>query len=145
MPACRTLDCVSVLALTVDDADRRYRAIAGFDPDDPFSSRRHRRGSRLPRPTGRGSACRCGRAGSSAATPSPNAPSDATLDDIAALGVGAEADIDFAPFFAAGTLVYDGPWVAERDHAVGDFIRRRPDAVEPGPADHLHRGRGFRR
>ena len=37
VPACRTLDCVSVFALTVDDAWRGYAVMAGYDPGDPFS------------------------------------------------------------------------------------------------------------
>src|SRR5215510_4661651 len=40
VPACRTLDCVSVLALTVDDAFAALAAIAGFDNADPYSRRR---------------------------------------------------------------------------------------------------------
>src|SRR5262249_22914548 len=37
VPACRTLDCVSVLALTVDDAFAALAAIAGPDAADPYS------------------------------------------------------------------------------------------------------------
>ena len=37
VPACRSFDCVSVFALTVDDAYAVYAAIAGFDAADPFS------------------------------------------------------------------------------------------------------------
>jgi allophanate hydrolase len=54
----------------------------------------------------------------------------ASLDDIARLGV-ALREIDLSPFFAAGKLLYKGPWLAERYHAVGDFITRRPEAVYP--------------
>ena len=49
VPACRTLDTVSVFALTVDDAWTAFRAAAGFDADDPYSrtraGRRARRGA----------------------------------------------------------------------------------------------------
>ena len=37
VPACRTLDCVSVFSLTVDDAMTALRAMAGPDGADPFS------------------------------------------------------------------------------------------------------------
>src|SRR5437868_1878307 len=40
VPACRTLDCVSVFALTVDDAVAAVAAMAGPDGADPFSSKR---------------------------------------------------------------------------------------------------------
>src|SRR5207244_892713 len=40
VPACRTLDCVSVFALTVDDAFTALAAMAGPDPADPFSRAR---------------------------------------------------------------------------------------------------------
>src|SRR5258707_1168997 len=37
VPACRTLDCVSVFALTTDDAFAALMAIAGPDAADPYS------------------------------------------------------------------------------------------------------------
>ena len=37
VPACRTLDCVSVFALTVDDATLALAAMAGADAADPYS------------------------------------------------------------------------------------------------------------
>src|SRR5207302_5444809 len=37
VPACRTLDCVSVFSLTVDDGMAALRAMAGPDKADPFS------------------------------------------------------------------------------------------------------------
>jgi allophanate hydrolase len=130
VPACRTLDCVSVMALTVEDAVAVYRAIAGFDPADPYS-----RPLAPPEPV--------------AAWPEgirvgiPDAASrrfggdrlaerafQSSCDDLAALGATL-AEIDLAPFFAAGRLLYDGPWLAERYRAVGDFIARRPEAVHP--------------
>jgi len=40
-------------------------------------------------------------------------------------------EVDIAPFLAAGRLLYDGPWVAERYAAVGDFVTGRPQSVHP--------------
>ena len=37
VPACRSLDCVSVFALTVDDAEYIARIASGFDEQDPYS------------------------------------------------------------------------------------------------------------
>src|SRR5438094_3620 len=39
VPACRTLDCVSIFALTCDDAAQVAQIAAGFDAADPFSRR----------------------------------------------------------------------------------------------------------
>jgi allophanate hydrolase len=127
VPACRTLDCVSVFALSVEDAVSVYRTIAGFDAKDPFSR---------PMPVGQepATALRIGVPDAASRMFGGDALSgrafDAAVDDAAALGL-APVEVDLAPFFAAGTLVYDGPWVAERYHAVGDFIARRPAAVHP--------------
>jgi allophanate hydrolase len=130
VPACRTLDCVSVFSLTVADAVAAYRAMAGFDPDDPFSrrlpplrpSREPVHGIRVGVPdTGSrifggdrlaGQAC------------------DSTIATMATLGT-AQTECDLASFFAAGRLLYDGPWVAERYAAIGKFIARSPQSVHP--------------
>ena len=40
VPACRTLDCVSIFALTTDDAWTALAAMAGPDPADPYSRAR---------------------------------------------------------------------------------------------------------
>ncbi|MDP1907214.1 MAG: amidase family protein [Hyphomicrobium sp.] len=40
-------------------------------------------------------------------------------------------DIDLAPFFAVARLLYEGPWVAERRAAVGDFMDHQPTALHP--------------
>jgi allophanate hydrolase len=134
VPACRTLDCVSVFALSVGDAVAVYRVIAGFDPADLYSRE-------VPLPASIGEASSGLRVGV------PDAQSRefggdrlaerafaASLDGLATLGC-ALREIDLAPFFAAGRLVYGGPWVAERQHAVGDFIARRPEAVDPAVCD----------
>ena len=39
VPACRSLDCVSIFALTADDARDVLAVAKGFDPADPFSRR----------------------------------------------------------------------------------------------------------
>jgi allophanate hydrolase len=57
VPACRTLDCVSVFSLTVDDATRALSAMAGFDPADAYSRRRALAPTGPCRPP-RGLACR---------------------------------------------------------------------------------------
>jgi allophanate hydrolase len=129
VPACRTLDCVSVFALTVADAGAVCSMMAGFDPNDPFSRR-------LP-PAPPAKPVRRLRIGI------PDAPGrvfagddgarrafDRSIEAAGMLGT-ALIEVDLAPFFAAGRLLYEGPWIAERYCAVGDFIARHPHAVHP--------------
>lgn len=152
VPACRSLDCVSIFALTPSDAARVYAAAAAFDPDDSYS-----RVVTAPNVL----AARSG-AVSPPATPATSAacavepflgrpfwfgvPRAAQLEFfgdseyphlfdeavglLEALG-GRRVEIDFEPFLAAARLLYEGPWVAERYCAVGDFIERQPDSVHP--------------
>ena len=118
VPACRTLDCVSVFALTVADALRRPRPRSpGYDARDPFSrriaARRARR--RAARPAHRRSRIR--RAGASAATRSPSAPSRRALARSVRVAAS-DAAVDMQPLFEAAALLYDGPWLAERYAAI---------------------------
>jgi len=129
VPACRSLDCVSVFAHTTDDAWAVLEAIAGPDREDPFS-RTLRLGTLgavpphirigVPRPSDR---MFFGDARASAAF-------EAALRLVAGLGA-ALVDVDLAPFFETARLLYDGPWLAERATAVGEFIASHPDDVHP--------------
>jgi allophanate hydrolase len=132
VPACRSLDCVSIFALTSADAALVFENCRGFDCDDPFS--RHE-------PTGREAFRRPFRFAVPRAidleffgdgdAPALFAHSAAVLE---ALG-GARIDADLAPFRAAGELLYGGPWVAERLVAAGELLRRKPEALLPVTRD----------
>jgi allophanate hydrolase len=126
VPACRSLDCVSVFALTVEDAWAGFAAIAGEDARDPYS-----------RPVSLGTP------GAAAPLRRIGVPRLPELDDeagrvawaaactrLAALGVEV-VPLDLGDFHAVARLLYDGPWVAERAAAVGDFAARQPEAVHP--------------
>ena len=126
VPACQTLDCVSVFALTVADAWAAFAAMAGPDAEDPFSR---------PIPsTDIGAAAPVERIGLPRVA-------DLHLDDEAGRRAWAAAcgllhdhaweEVDLSPFFAAARLLYDGPWVAERAAAVGDFALAQPGDVHP--------------
>ena len=129
VPACRSLDCVSIFALTCDDAQRVFNAACGFDASDPYS-----------------------RPFTDAATPwlagsfrfgVPKSDQLEFLGDNAAnwlyqeatralesLG-GQRVEFDFAPFRAVADLLYSGPWVAERLAAIRPFFESSPEAVHP--------------
>ena len=128
VPACRSLDCVSVFALTSADAALVGELCAGFDRDDPFSrsepgaSGAYRSPFRFAVPP----AAQLEFFGDTEA-PALFAQSIATME---ALG-GTQIEADLTPFHAAGDLLYDGPWVAERLVAAGELLRRTPDALLP--------------
>jgi allophanate hydrolase len=144
VPACRTLDCVSVLAHTTDDCWAVLAAIAGFDADDPYSRRRplHAPGGPLGSPPG-----------SPLGTPStvrlgvpppdqriflgdPRAAADyaQALDRLTRLGA-AIVEIDMTPFYDTARLLYEGPWLAERYAAIRDFITASPQSLHPVTRD----------
>jgi allophanate hydrolase len=130
VPACRSLDCVSVFALTVEDAAAVADIARGFDPDDPGSlpeadRLRFQVAARPPR-------FRFG---------VPSRPALDFLGDgraaeaferavarLSALG-GQRVDIDFSAFQAAGGLLYEGPFVVERLEAAGRILMENPEAI----------------
>ncbi|QEL21629.1 allophanate hydrolase [Bosea sp. F3-2] len=129
VPACRTLDCVSVFALTVEDAWAVLEVMAGPDAADPFS-----RSLPLGRPGSAPPAIRIGVPGPAerdfAGDGLSEASYEAALDRAAALGAEI-VPLDFAPFYEAARLLYDGPWVAERWLAIRDLFERAPEAILP--------------
>jgi allophanate hydrolase len=129
VPACRTLDCVSVFALTCTDACQVLEIIAGHDEADPFSRR-----APLPWRTARmPTKFRFG-------VPHEdleyfgNAHYAALYEDaivrLRQLG-GVPVAVDLEPFREAAALLYGGPWVAERYAAVKGLIESDPDALLP--------------
>ncbi|MFL6022383.1 MAG: amidase family protein, partial [Marmoricola sp.] len=130
LPACESLDCVSVFAPTVADGSLVLATIAGFDPVDPVSRP-------LARPPARPSRVRPG--GLRLGVPETvgdwgdrgeHGAWHALLELLKDSGVDL-VPFDPAPLLEAGQLLYGGPWVAERMASVGDFVRSRPGAVHP--------------
>ena len=128
VPACRTLDCVSVFALTTDDAFAALTVLAGADLNDPYSR---------PLSPGRLGAMPNVRLG---VPPQgqrlffgDRRAADAYAGAIArfaALGANI-AEIDMEPFYETARLLYQGPWVAERYIAARDLIASAPEAMHP--------------
>jgi allophanate hydrolase len=138
VPACRSLDCVTVFAATVADGDLVRRVAQGFDAEDPFSRLAARRGL----PT---AAVRFGVLRAADREFYGDAACEALyLKAIAALEAAGwtAVEIDYAPFRDSAELLYGGPWVGERIAAVGDFAAAHPAAVEPTVRAILEGGRG---
>lgn len=128
VPACRELDCVSVFATTVDEAERVASVMAGVDPADPTS-----RAWPPDRPLAAGPAPRLAapRAANLASLgPAAQAAWQATVHRWTSLGATV-VEVDISDLVAAGALLYGGAFLASRYAAVGEFIDSHPDSVDP--------------
>jgi allophanate hydrolase len=129
VPACRTLDCVSVFGLTVDDAFAALETIAGHDKANPFSRARPLGAISTPPASFALGVPRKGQLlffGDQIAA----AAYDRALQRWSDLGARF-VEIDLEPFYETARLLYDGPWVAERYLVARDLIASAPDAVHP--------------
>ena len=132
VPACRTLDTISIFAGTVADADTAYRVMQVYDAKDSWSRS-------LPVPAQPGSVppglrigvpdTRSRRFGADALS---EAAFDATLGDLEGIRSGRKfASIDMSVLFDVANLLYSGPWIAERYHAIRGMIERNPASLHP--------------
>jgi allophanate hydrolase len=128
VPACRSLDCVSVLSLTCDDSGRVGRVLSKPDAADPYS-----RGATFPR-ADFPAAFRFGVPRRSQREFFGDGAWEKLLDEatkrLAEMG-GTAVEVDFDPFRKAGELLYSGPWVAERLQAIEPFFASHPDSILP--------------
>jgi allophanate hydrolase len=127
VPACRTLDCVSIFAASASDTQRVLRVAEGFDLHDDYSRTVERHAFST-------SAFRFG---------VPRADQlqffgdgeyarlfSISVDRLEKLG-GTRVEIDFEPFLESARLLYEGPWVAERYAAIAAFVERSPQSLHP--------------
>jgi allophanate hydrolase len=148
VPACRTLDTISIFATNVSDAFATFRVACAEDAEDAYS--KNILAGRL-----------------AAAPPSfkigvPDAASriffsdavqaknfEDNLKKLASLGADI-IELDFSPLYAVAEMLYEGAWVAERYTVVEDLIRNTPDALHPttakiiGAAENLSAADAFR-
>jgi allophanate hydrolase len=129
VPACRSLDCVSIFSLTADDAWCALKVIAGEDQDDAYSRK-----------------LALGEPGALPPHGVIGVPREAerhffgdknsevafaeSIELAGALGAKI-VELDFSHLLEAARLLYEGPWVAERMAAVGDFIAKHPGDILP--------------
>ena len=129
VPACRTLDCVSVFSLTVDDAVTALSAMAGPDPADPYSRDRPLAQLGAFPAHVRLGVPRSGQLiffGDKAA----EAAYGEALKRWAALGATL-VEFHLEPLYETARLLYEGPWVAERYLVIRDLLASSPDAIHP--------------
>ena len=147
VPACRSLDCVSIFALTVNDAGLVADVMAGFDADDAFSRRAPYAlpldGPALRRP---------GPIKRLAIPEHPHWFGDQQAEAAwnTAISQWRQQNLeliplDFSPMLELAALLYEGPWVAERHAAVDSFMASHGDDMNPVVKGHYQQGRGFQR
>ena len=136
VPACRTLDCISVLTHTVADARTVDGIVAGFDETDPYSRPLDNRSVGVAR----------------IGVPKPGQRSflgDALAERLygQALDVLSTTadlvDVDISPLQEAASLLYNGPWVAERTAAAQAVLDASPAALDPSVRTILEGGRAL--
>ena len=127
VPACRSLDCVSVLARTVGDAAAVLAAAVARDPTDPWS-RTPPRGTPVVPP----GPLRIGLPRPALLAALDPAAADAWRGATDSLGsLGTVVEVDLEPYVAAGDLLYGSAMIAERYDAVGEFLAAHPEGADP--------------
>ncbi|NPT33389.1 allophanate hydrolase [Paraburkholderia xenovorans] len=126
VPACRSLDTISVFAHDVDDAWRVLSEIACFDSRDGYSRKVPALGLLRAAPRV-GVPEQLEFYGDTAASQAFSSALD-TLTTHLHLST---QPIDFEPLQAVSALLYDGPWVAERRAALGTFFETHHEAIDP--------------
>ncbi|PZU20857.1 MAG: allophanate hydrolase [Shinella sp.] len=129
VPACRTLDTISIFALTVEDAFAVFSAAAGYDVADGYSRPFSPPFFETP---GAGFAIGVPDTASRLffGDDAQAASFEATLGLLEGLGHRV-VPLDFSPLYRIAALLYDGAWVAERYAAVESMIRNSPEALHP--------------
>jgi len=125
VPACRSLDCVSIFAKTTEDAAEVFDVAASFDENDPYSRRMDAAEKTVP-------------SNFRFAVPQSEQLKffgDSEAEELfhkavkrfEAMG-GTVVEVDFSPMLEAANLLYYGPWVTERYVAVKEMIEERPQS-----------------
>lgn len=136
VPACRSLDCVSIFAKTADDVERVIGVGAAFDPSDSYARRDSQTEQREIRKIG-----------------IPRVDQLEFFGDVDYAACWRDAvdalrardieiiEIDFTPFKDAARLLYEGPWVAERYLATQAILESNPAAIHPITKNILESGK----
>ena len=125
VPACKSLDCVSIFALDAADAQAVFNVAARFDADDGYARE-------LEQESVVSDGWTFGVPRRDQLRFFGNDVYEAAFEEsvkLLELAGGTKVEVDFQSFLDAANLLYSGPWVNERHAAVGDFIEAHPDAV----------------
>jgi allophanate hydrolase len=127
VPACRSIETISIFALTVSDAQAAFDVARSFDRRDPFA-----RAVALAPLGARATTFRFGipRVLDFFGDNGAAVLFDQAIDRLQQLG-GVRVDIDYAPFLEINDLLFRGPWLAERYGALSDLVENKPAALFP--------------
>jgi allophanate hydrolase len=135
VPACRSLDCVSIFARDIAGALEVLDVMEGFDPADPFS----RPTQNVPLGSRRIAVPR-----------KPEFFGDTGYEALFEQAIGRMerlgariVEIDFDPFLEVQALLYEGPWLAERTAALKEFAQQHPEALHPVTAQVIGGGERY--
>ncbi|MFJ8632365.1 allophanate hydrolase [Streptomyces sp. NPDC093568] len=124
VPACYTLDCVTVFARDLRLARTAAEIVEGPDPADPLS----RTGTQLPPPAARPRVAVPNRENLRGMADGWLEAFDAAVALLAATGVEI-VETDVTPLLEAAQLLYGGAFVAERYAAVGEHLEKHRDLI----------------
>lgn len=141
VPACRTLDTVSIFARTVEDAHAVFEIACAYDPCDAYA-----RQIAAPPATRPAPGVRIGVPQAEARRFFGDALQaesyDATLARLAAIGAEI-VEVDFVPLHAVAEMLYEGAWVAERYAVIEELMRDDPGALHPTTASIIGAAQGL--
>ncbi|NJJ60232.1 allophanate hydrolase [Pseudomonas sp. B14(2022)] len=139
VPACRTVDCVSVFALTVEDAETVAHVAAGYDPSDAYS-----RANPNTAPVAVGASIKLAipQALEFFGDTQNQAVFEHAVEHFKALGA-VITPVDFTAFKELADQLYFGPWVAERTVAVESMLENQPEAINPVVRGIVENGRQY--
>jgi len=144
VPACKSLDCISLFALNAADAQAAFRVAAEYDSSDPYSRAL---------PTELDTLSKVHKPGLSFGVPEPTqlrffgneAYQELYLQAVKrmeTLGYRSQV-VDIQPLLDAALLLYEGPWVAERYWAIQDLVDNRPDILHPTTRAIISKGKDY--
>ena len=130
VPACKSLDCVSIFATTCDDANKVFNVTAQFDKSDAYarkniSTNKNNYGNYT---TSFKFAVPLSEQLEFFSNSSAKKQFEDSVEALTKLG-GEKVTLDFSPFFDAAKLLYSGPWVAERFVATEKILTQNPESM----------------
>ena len=127
-PACKSIDCVSIMTLTAADADIVLNVAKSTEHDKALEPQFHPRStpiSNFINPIRIGIPISCQFL--------DNGQYQEAFTEALQIAKGLNVEfvpVDIDPFVKAGKLLYDGPWVSERFAVTEDFLNSNPNSFD---------------
>lgn len=127
-PACKSIDCVSIMTLTAADADIVLNVAKSTEHDKALEAQFHPRStpiSNFINPIRIGIPISCQFL--------DNGQYQEAFTEALQIAKGLNVEfvpVDIDPFVKAGKLLYDGPWVSERFAVTEDFLNSNPNSFD---------------